>query len=93
VWRDGDPDAWAVTCFYVRRAGRRKGVTRTVLAGAVALAGEHGAGAVEAVTRSVGTPTTAADGYVGFEQTFADCGFAVVGRPSDKRALMRRALG
>jgi GNAT superfamily N-acetyltransferase len=92
AWQDGDPDAWAVTCFYVHRTARHTGLTRTLLEAAVALAAEHGANAVEAVPRSIGTPTAPGDGYVGFEQAFADCGFTVVARPNEKRVLMRRSL-
>lgn len=92
AWQDGDRDAWVVTCFYVRRSVRHTGLTRMLLESAVALAGSHGAHAVEAVPRSAGTPTAPGDGYVGFEQTFADCGFAVVARPNEKRVLMRRSL-
>lgn len=92
AWQDGDRDAWVVTCFYVHRGARHAGLTRTLLESAVALAGEHGARTVEAVPRSTGTPTAPGDGYVGFEQTFADCGFDVVARPNEKRVLMRRSL-
>ena len=92
VWQDGDPDAWVVTCFYTHRSARHTGLTRTLLEAAVALAAEHGAAAVEAVPRSLGTPTAPSDGYVGFEQAFPDCGFTVVTRPNDKRVLMRRVL-
>ena len=92
VWQAGDPDAWVVTCFYLHRSARHAGLTRILLEGAAALAVEHGAAAVEAVPRSLGTPTAPSDGYVGFEQAFADCGFTVVTRPNDKRVLMRRVL-
>ncbi len=92
VWQQGDPDAWVVTCFYTHRSVRHTGLTRSLLDAAVALAGEHGAAAIEAVPRSLGTATAPGDGYVGFEQTFRDCGFTVVGRPNDKRVLMRRQL-
>ena len=92
AWRDGDRDAWVVTCFYVHRSARRGGLTRTLLDAAVALAAEHGAPAVEAVPRSAGTPTGSGDGYVGFEQTFAEGGFTVVARATDKRVLMRHPL-
>jgi GNAT superfamily N-acetyltransferase len=92
VWQEGDPDAWVVICFYTHRSARHIGLTRILLEGAVAQAAAHGATAVEAVPRSLGTPTAPTDGYVGFEQAFADCGFAVVTRPTDKRVLMRLVL-
>jgi GNAT superfamily N-acetyltransferase len=92
AWERGDPDAWVITCFYIHRSARRAGLTRTLLEAAVAMAAEHGAKAVEAVPRSAGTPTSSGDGYVGFEQSFADCGFEVRSRPNEKRVLMRRDL-
>ena len=27
AWRGGDPDAWAVTCFYIRRQARHTGLS------------------------------------------------------------------
>jgi GNAT superfamily N-acetyltransferase len=92
AWLGGDPDAWVVTCFYIHRSVRRTGLTRVLLDAATALAAEHGAAAVEAAPRGAGVPTASGDGYVGFEQTFADCGFTVVARPDGKRVLMRRRL-
>jgi GNAT superfamily N-acetyltransferase len=92
AWLDGDPDAWVVTCFYIHRSRRHTGLSRTLLEAATAFAAEHGAAAVEGVPRGSGVPTSPGDGYVGFEQTFADCGFAVVARPNGKRVLMRREL-
>jgi GNAT superfamily N-acetyltransferase len=92
AWRGGDPDAWAVTCFYTQRSARHTGLTRTLLSAALELAAAHGASAVEAAPRAIGVPTAAGDGYVGFEQIFADCGFEEIGRPAPKRVLMRRSL-
>jgi GNAT superfamily N-acetyltransferase len=92
AWRGGDPDAWAVTCFYVRRQARRSGLTGELLEAAVALAGEHGATVVEGAPRAAGFPTSTGDGYVGFESTFRACGFTVAAPPAGKRVLMRRSL-
>jgi GNAT superfamily N-acetyltransferase len=92
AWRGGDPQAWVVTCFYTQRSARHTGLTRTLLTAAVDLAAAHGATAVEAAPRAIGVPTAAGDGYVGFEQAFADCGFAEIGRPVPKRVLMRLGL-
>lgn len=92
VWQGGDLDAWVVTCFYLHRSERHAGRTRMLLESAVELAARHGATAVEAVPRSTGTRTAPGDGYVGFERAFADCGFTVLGRPNEKRVLMRRTL-
>lgn len=90
LWAGGDPEAWAVTCFYVRRTARHQGLTRELLEAAVAQAKRMGATAVEGVPRVTGVKTAAGDAYVGHQQVFADCGFTEVSRPNDKRVLMRR---
>jgi GNAT superfamily N-acetyltransferase len=92
AWLGGDRDAWVVTCFYIHRSVRRTGLSRALLDAATALAAEHGATAVEGAPRGAGVRTGSGDGYVGFEQTFAECGFTVVARPDGKRVLMRREL-
>ena len=92
AWRGGDPYAWVVTCFFIHRSAGHAGLTRTLLEAATARAAEHGAAAIEGAPRASGVPTAPGDGYVGFQQTFADCGFTVAGRPDPKRVLMRREL-
>jgi GNAT superfamily N-acetyltransferase len=92
AWLGGDPDAWVVTCFFIHRSARHAGLSRALLDAAATLAAEHGAAAIEGVPRGSGVPTSPGDGYVGFEQTFADCGFTVVARPDAKRVRMRREL-
>jgi GNAT superfamily N-acetyltransferase len=91
-WRRGDPAAWVVTCFYIRRSARRAGLSGELLEAAVALAGSHGAAAVEGLPRASGVKTSSGDGYVGFESTFRACGFTEVERPDPKKVLMRRVL-
>jgi GNAT superfamily N-acetyltransferase len=93
MWRGGDPHAWVVTCFYVRRNARRSGLTGSLLDAAVALAAEQGAKVVEGLPRAAGIKTSSGDAYVGFESTFLACGFTAVERPTDKRVLMRRGVG
>jgi GNAT superfamily N-acetyltransferase len=87
-------DIWSVTCFYVRRAARRKGVAGELLAGAVEFARRRGARVVE------GYPVVVADGakvgsgelYHGTLSGFLAAGFELVDRRSSKRALVRRDL-
>jgi GNAT superfamily N-acetyltransferase len=93
AWRGGDPDAWVVTCFYIRRQARHTGLSGELLEAAVALAAEQGAAVVEGAPRVAGVRTSTGDGYVGFESTFRACGFTVAGPPVGKRVLMRRPLG
>jgi GNAT superfamily N-acetyltransferase len=92
AWRGGDPDAWAVTCFYIHRSARHAGLSGELLRAAVDLAAGHGAAAVEAAPRADGVKTSGGDGYVGFESTFRACGFTRAAPPDGKRVLMRRDL-
>jgi GNAT superfamily N-acetyltransferase len=91
--RSEDSSAWLVPCFFVRKDARRTGVSRALLAAAVALAEQNGAPAVEGFplagskTRSQGT-----DFNTGVEPLFTSCGFAPVHRPSANRVIMRRDL-
>lgn len=89
---DEDDTVWLVPCFFVRRDARRTGVTRELLAAAVALAQECGASAVEGFPRSGDGRVSAADAFLGVEPVFADCGFTAVNRPTPHRVVMRREL-
>jgi GNAT superfamily N-acetyltransferase len=89
AWRGGDPEAWVVTCFYIRRQARHSGLSGSLLTAAVALARENGASAVEAAPRADGVKTSGGDGYVGFESTFRTCGFTRAAPVDGKRVLMR----
>lgn len=88
-----DDDVWLVPCFLVREDARRTGVATALLEGAVQLARQNGATAIEGFpqagsrTRSMG-----ADFMTGTETLFSSCGFTAVRRPSDNRVIMRREL-
>lgn len=84
---------WAVTCFYIDRSVRHRGVTGTLLREAVRYATAPGAAAVE------GYPVDASDGkvaagglYHGELQTFLDSGFELIDRRGSRRALVRKML-
>jgi len=79
---------WAVTCFVVRAGFRKRGVGRALARAAVDFARECGARAIE------GYPMTTKSGlleelHVGTDGMFAGAGFAEVGRPTLRRAVMR----
>jgi GNAT superfamily N-acetyltransferase len=96
LWRGRDVAedgvVWLVTCFFVRTAARHAGVMAQLLDGAVKLAQEHGAPAVEAMPRAGGSRVAAMSSFVGFESVFIAAGFAEVRRPSRHRVLVRRTL-
>jgi GNAT superfamily N-acetyltransferase len=83
-----DAGVWAVTCFVVRKGYGRRGVASALAAAAVDFARGRGARAVE------GYPMTTKEAllgelHVGTHGMFARAGFAEVGRPSSRRAVMR----
>jgi GNAT superfamily N-acetyltransferase len=83
-----DDSVWAVTCVLTRAGFRRRGISRALVSEAVDFARERGARALE------GYPITTKDVMseellVGTIGVFADAGFAEVGRPTLRRAVMR----
>ena len=90
-WRlepDGDePPVWAISCFYVRKGYRRKGVTAALISGALDAARRAGAPALEAYPLDAdGSPSSTSTGYV---STFKRLGFKTVEHRSAPRPIMR----
>lgn len=88
-----DRPVWSVTCFFVARAARRKGVTVALLKGAARFVAQKGGSWLE------GYPAEPATGawpdayaYHGTVSAFTQAGFAEVARPSKTRAIMRRRV-
>jgi GNAT superfamily N-acetyltransferase len=95
ILKDRDPaeddDVWLLPCFFVRVGHRRSGVTAALLTAAVEHAAASGATAMEGFPIADGYGKTP-DDYVGKERRFAECGFACVAQPSERRVVMRRDL-
>ncbi|MGR0320518.1 N-acetyltransferase family protein [Agromyces sp. ZXT2-3] len=89
-----DPTVWAVTCFVVPRAYRRRGVGRALAAAAVETAREHGASLLEAyaVDPAARSKPPAADLFPGTVSMFEAAGFAEVARPKPHRVVMQHPL-
>ncbi|HEX5402392.1 MAG TPA: GNAT family N-acetyltransferase [Pseudonocardiaceae bacterium] len=86
-------DVWSVTCFYVRKGERRKGIAGELLAAAVAFAERHGAVAVEGYpVITDGARRSVGELYHGTLSGFLAAGFELVEERSPVRALVRRAL-
>lgn len=84
---------WSVTCFFIRRDWRRKGISSKLLAAATKLAKKFGARIVE------GYPTDPknrdqADAFMwtGLAGAFTHAGFHEVARRSPTRPIMRKKL-
>ena len=87
-----DAPVWAITCFFVHRPHRGKGLSSPLIHAAVDLAAAHGATTVEAY------PVDPNDGrippvfaYTGLATAFRTAGFDEVARRSPNRPIMRRS--
>jgi hypothetical protein len=89
--RDEDHRVWLVACAVIRPDYRQGGVVLPLLRGAVSLARERGASAVEAWPLAAGIRRVA-DDHVGREAVFARLGFTCIQRPTPTRAIMRLEL-
>jgi GNAT superfamily N-acetyltransferase len=94
TWRLRRVDAtpvWSLSCFYVRKGYRRRGVTAALIAAAVKAARRAGAPALEGYPLDAGlTPSASSTGYA---STFARAGFKTVARRVPPRPIVRRDLG
>ncbi len=88
-----DRPVWSVTCFFVARAHRRRGVTVALLNAAArhvaALGGRILEGYPTEGTTGAWADVTAFHGTIA---AFAKAGFKEVARPSKTRAVMRRTV-
>ena len=82
---------WSISCFYVRRGYRGKGVPSALIAAALKAAKRARAPSVEAYPRDAakGAPT---GWYTGYASTFARAGFKEVARRQPDHPMMRHDL-
>jgi GNAT superfamily N-acetyltransferase len=83
-----DCPVWALNCFVVRRAFRRRGLMHHLVHGAVAHALAHGAEAVEAYPID-STPVLSWDRFLGSVSAFREAGFVEVARRLPRRPILR----
>jgi GNAT superfamily N-acetyltransferase len=78
---------WCISCFYVRKGYRKKGVTLALIREALKIAKEAGAPGLEAypLDRDL-TPSASS---TGFASTFLKLGFKCVARRTPPRPVMR----
>jgi len=78
---------WSLSCFYVRKGYRKRGVTSALIAAALEAAKRAGAPALEAYPLDANlTPSTSSTGYV---STFQRAGFKIVARRVPARPIVR----
>jgi GNAT superfamily N-acetyltransferase len=86
-----DPEAYRITCFFVDRDHRRRGVARVALDGALSLIAAAGGGVVESYPNTVeeGTKTSSSFLHNGTRRMFEKAGFAYLGPLGKNKNLMR----
>lgn len=92
---DWDERTWSVTCFFVDRAWRRRGLGRRLLLAAVALARRHGATRIEGYPAALprdGGALPAAFAWTGLPRVFERAGFTRLSATPGKRPIYRRML-
>jgi GNAT superfamily N-acetyltransferase len=91
--RIDDLPVWSVTCLFVRKEHRRKGLSVALLKAAVRFAGEQGGRIVEGypvIAKSGEMP--AAFAWTGLASAFLKAGFHEAARGSPARPIMRCAV-
>jgi GNAT superfamily N-acetyltransferase len=92
---EDDDSAWWVTCVYLRREARRRGIGAALLRSAVEYARSNGASVLEGhpvdIAKLGGRPSPAAL-FTGTVSMFAAEGFHEIGRTYPSRPVMRIAL-
>lgn len=94
VEASGDPlPDYRITCFFIAKGHRRKGVASAALAGALELIGRAGGGVVEAYPQDTrGERISASFLYNGTRSMFEDAGFAFVRTKGKNHTVMRRLV-
>jgi GNAT superfamily N-acetyltransferase len=89
-----DQPVWSVTCFFVARGQRRRGLSARLLEAAAAFARRRGARILEGYPvepRQGSIPDAFA--WTGLPAAFRRAGFVEAARPSPARPIMRKLLG
>jgi GNAT superfamily N-acetyltransferase len=87
-----DAPVWSITCFFVARRHRGRGVTRALVEAAARHARACGARIVEAYPVDLAKRTADAFVYHGAASTFRALGFEEAARRSPTRPILRRAV-
>jgi GNAT superfamily N-acetyltransferase len=88
--RVDDMPVWCISCFYIRKGHRRKGVTSALIKGALKATKDAGAPALEAYP--LDAKLTGSSSWTGYASTFERLGFKTVARHTPPRPIMRRML-
>lgn len=87
-----DQRAWSITCFFVAREFRRRGITVTLLKAAADFAKRNDANILEGYPTESSEDQPDAFVYTGLASAFRKAGFDEVARRSPTRPIFRRQL-
>jgi GNAT superfamily N-acetyltransferase len=87
-----DPPLWCLSCFFVRRRYRMRGVSAALIDAALRHAKSGGAKVLEAYPVDVEQPAETQNRFTGIASAFERAGFQVIARPSPSRPVMRHDL-
>jgi GNAT superfamily N-acetyltransferase len=90
--RVDDAPIWSLTCFYVRRRHRGRGVASALIAAAVSAARRARAPALEAYPVDTDQPKSTSNVFTGTASSFVRAGFRTVARRAAARPIMRHDL-
>lgn len=89
-----ETDIWLISCLFVRRDQRRRGIATTMLKHAVAHATTSGAWALDGVpVEPKSTHVPDAFAWTGLPACFQAAGFVEIARPGQHRPLLRYQIG
>jgi GNAT superfamily N-acetyltransferase len=87
-----DVPVWAVSCFYIRRGYRRRGVMAALITEALKAAKRANAPALEAYPVDTALQGSTSNVFTGTASTFRRLGFRTVARRQPSRPIMRHDL-
>jgi GNAT superfamily N-acetyltransferase len=87
-----DISVWPISCFYVRRGCRRKGIMSTLVAEALKMAKRAKALVLEAYPVDTTQPGSTSNVFTGTASAFRRLGFKTVTRRQPSRPIMRHDL-
>jgi GNAT superfamily N-acetyltransferase len=90
---DGEP-VWSITCFFIPRRHRRRGMSEALIGAAIDYVGENGGTIIEAyplIPEKSREPVTSA--YMGLLSTYLKLGFKEAARRSPMRPVVRYHIG
>jgi GNAT superfamily N-acetyltransferase len=83
---------WSISCFYIRKGYRGKGVSRALIDAAIDHARKARAPALEAYPTKTDRKRSNAGMYTGLASSFEKAGFRTIASPAPHRPMMRLSL-